>query len=114
MDVKMVDRLTAILSIVDHKSVTILETLLFGNLGSNDHEVAEHLLVTIFSMDELTETISVLWNDQEVSLGNWSNISEGDALIVIIDLVAWDITGNDLVEEGDFLGLSCLSLSLFV
>ena len=111
---QVIDSLASILSVVDDKSVTIVsEAFLFGNLCASDHQMSEELSVGLCSFAQLAKTLTILRNDQEVSFGDWVDISECQADIIFIDNCSWDLLLNNLVEKCYLFRLCSLSFFLF-
>ena len=114
MDVQVVDSLASMLSVVDDKSITFLiEAFLFSNLCASDHQMSEKLSVGLCSFGHFAKTLTILWNDQEVSFGDWCNISECQADVILIDNCSWDLLLYNLVEKCYLFRLCSLSFFLF-
>ena len=47
---------------------------------------------------QLAETVSVLRDDQKVRFGNWGDISERQACVILVDDVCGDFFPHQLVE----------------
>ena len=114
VDVQMVDTLAAILSVVnDNPVASLVKSLLLGNLGDGDHQMAEHGGVGLVGLAQLGEALSVFWDHQKVGFANWSNVSESQADIVFVNDVCWDFLGNNLVKNCHFLWGCGLGFFLF-
>ena len=114
VNVEMVDTLTAVLTIVDDNTVASLETLLLGNLSRDHHAVAQKLLVFICGKDQLAKSLSVLGDDQEVSLGYRIDISESHDCVIFVNNCCWDLLGSNLIEDSNILSMCCLCKCLLV
>ena len=110
----MVDTLAAILSVVnDNPVASLVKSLLLGDLGDGDHQMAEHGGVGLIGLAQLGEALSVFWDHQKVGLANWGNISESQADIIFVNDVSWDFLGNNLVKNCHFLWGCSLGFFLF-
>ena len=115
MDVQVEDGLASVASLIDHCAVAGLsETLLCRNFGSYDHEVTKQLLVSILSLADARQAISVLWNDQKVLGSDRRDVTESQALVIFKDDVGRDLLPDDLVKNGVLLGNGGLSLLLLI
>ena len=77
VDVEMEDGLAALGTFVDDSTVAILtQSFASGHFGSNVHQVPKQVLMPLLRLTQLAETVSVLWDDQEVRVGYWGDISE--------------------------------------
>ena len=114
VNVKMVDALTSIFTIVDNKSKSLFESLLFGYFSSSNHHVSKKSGVSLLCKLQLSKTISVFRNDQEMSCSNCVDISESKAEIVFVNNCSWDFFSDNFVKDSNFFSSGSLSLGLFV
>ena len=54
----------------------------------------------LLRLAQLREAVPVLGDDQEVHRCLWIDVSEGQAAVVLIDDLSWDLLADDLVEDG--------------
>ena len=114
MDVEVVNCLTAMHAFVDDGSIARVGHALFScNLCAHDHEVSKECRVSVFSLADSSETVTVLGDDEEVLGGDRCDIVEGQALVVFIDDVSGDFLPDNFVEDGDFFWRSRLCQLLF-
>ena len=114
MDVQVVDALASVCSIVDNRAVpSFMQILLLGNFRANDHHVTKDCSVSFFSFWDSCKAISILRDHQEVSLCDWADIAECQALFVFVDYGCRDLLLDDFVEDCDFFCCCSLSLCLF-
>ena len=70
--------------------------------------------MTLLSFRKLAQSISIFRNDKKVSLCSRRDISEGQALVILINNGSWDIFSHNLVENGDLVIYSLLFVSCFL
>ena len=69
VDMQVIHTLAALLPIVDHRpEASLAQSFLPGNSRSNDHKVAQQLLVPVLGFRQLAQPVTILWNDQEMRL----------------------------------------------
>lgn len=72
MQVQVVDRLCAMLTIVDDHAIALLQAYFLGYLAAYKHQVTQQLGVAIFGKRKLRNWLAR--NDKEVSGCLWRNI----------------------------------------
>ena len=114
----MIDRLAALRSIIDHNTEPWLKLLcsrqdsslvknilfshcpqdkwmstgtLFSHKLSNIEQVAKLCLVSLSSIGQPGQAVSVFGDDKEVSGGLGADVAESQRLVVLIDDGGWDL-----------------------
>ena len=111
VDVEMVDRLSTVLAIVDHKSVAVSKSLLLGHLLGYQEKVSQELSVSLLRILDHGDPLA--GDHQEVDRSLGADVIEGHALVILMDKLGWDGAVKDLVKDGGALrptGLGLLSL----
>ena len=102
-------------TVINHCAVAILsEAFLPCDFLSDEHQMTEQSFVTLFCHAELTQTISVLGYDKEVGFCYGADVSEGQAICILVNDVRRDLFAHKLVENGVFFWLGCLCFDLLV
>ena len=115
MYVQMINALTPMATIVDDSTVAILtQSFASGHFGSNVHQVPKQVLMPLFRLAQLAETVSVLRNDQKVRFGNWGDIPKRQAGVVFVDDVCGDFFPHQLVKQGYLFSLGSLGFCLLI
>ena len=78
--VKISLSLTSVFAIVDNNSITVLETLLRGDLGGHYQEMADELSVLGRGLRDAGETLAVLRDHEEVHRGHRVDVSKRKCL----------------------------------
>ena len=113
MDMQMINALTPMATVVDDCPIPICtQAFPSGHLCRHKHQVAKQRFVSLLCLAQLTETVSILRNHQKVCLGDRSDISERQTLLVFVDDVRRDLLPHQLVEQGVLFSLGCLGFSL--
>ena len=113
VNMKVVHGLTSIFAIVYNQSKSVSEVLLFGKLCCRDHEMSKERIVPVFRELKLTEAISVLGNNQEMRFSHRCDVSKGQTIGILKDLVAGNCSTDNLVKESNLLWLGRLRFRLF-
>jgi len=97
----VVDGLTSFLAVVDHVP-TPLRTKLAPDLRCHEHEVTEAFLCLLaadllLSPGELRDL--ELGDDEDVRRSNRVDVAEGEALVILVDLVASDLSSSHLTKD---------------
>ena len=99
MNVQVVDALPSLLSDIGNQSVTIvLQALLPGHLGRNEHQLTHECLVSFVSGRHGHNGLG--WNDENVNRSLRLYVSEGNYILVFIDFVGRDFTVDDFLKDG--------------
>ena len=115
MDVQVVDALAAMTSIVDYSSEPVLsQAFLSCNLRSNDHEMTEQGLVPILSLMYLCQPVPVLRNDEKVRGSDRSNVTEGQASIILVEYVRRNLLPDEFIKDSILSWFGFLSFGLLV
>ena len=107
----MVDALASLHAVVDDDPEPLVQLLLLGDFLRGVQEVAEELLVTLLRLAELRQAAADLRDDQEVRFGLGRDVPERQAQVILVDDVARDLLGDDLIEDG---GLAAVGHALEV
>ena len=70
--------------------------------------------MSILRFANTTESVSVLWNNQEMNWGNWVDVSKSESYLIFIKNISGYLLANNSIKYGYFLGLGSLGLRLFV
>lgn len=101
MDVQMVNTLSTMRTIIDNQAETARhQAFLMGNLLSREHQMAQKFLLVLSRIAQTVEAILVLWNHQKVNRALRVDVAEGQANVILVDDVRWNLLRNQLVEEG--------------
>jgi len=115
VDVQVVDALAPMTTIVDNYPKAIfIKTLLPSNASSNEHQVAKQRFVTLLCLLKLTQPIPVFWDNKEVSLCHWRDVSESQAISILVNNVSRDFFARNLIKKRVNLWLGCLCFDLLV
>jgi len=98
VNVQPVHTLATLWAIIHDHAVSVREALLLGNLGDRNEKVAQSGLITIFCIAYSSE--GLFGEHQDVNRSNRVDIMESKHVIVLEDLLAGDLSLNDLGEDG--------------
>ena len=102
MDVQVVDALASLNAVVDDDPEPLVQLLLLRDLLRGVQEVAEELFVTLLRLAELRQAAADLGDDQKVGLCLGRDVPERQAQVILVDDVAGNLLGDDLIEDGGF------------
>jgi hypothetical protein len=91
---------TTVLSIIDDDAKAIFKVQVSCNLPGLEKEMTECCL--IFSGGFPNTWNGLAWNDQQVGGGLWVYVPEGDADVVLVLDLSWNLTGHDFLKESFF------------
>src|SRR5579872_546889 len=97
MHVQVVDGLSAFGTGADDEAVSLAESLLAGDLGGFEHEVAEEGVILADGFGHRSEVF--LRDDEDVGGRDRLNIVEGEHEVVFLHFFRRDAAGDELAEE---------------
>lgn len=98
VQVEVVNRLSPVSSIVDHYPKTIVKFLLSSYFVCSQQKMTKKRVILLCSIAEHRQPL--LGNHKDMSWCLRRDITEGQALVILIHNVSWDGLVNDLVEDG--------------
>lgn len=98
VEVEVVHRLSPISSVVDYNPKTIVKFLLSSYFVCSKQKMTKKRIILFCSITQHRQPL--LGNHKDVSWGLRRDITEGQALIILIHNVSWDGLVNDLVKDG--------------
>lgn len=93
------DSLPRMLTIINHQSVSLLQTLLLCNAGCSHHHLAQDDLVPILSAGDSSESVLVLGDDEDVGGRHGSDVAEGEDEVVLEDHLRGYFLADQFVED---------------
>jgi len=97
MQVQMRHRLASALLAVDNEPVAVANSQLHGQLGRDDVQMAEE--IPIFRFDVGMSRNDLAGDNQHMDRRLRVDIAKGQAAVVLIDDVRWDLLVDDLLED---------------
>jgi len=94
---KMLDRLAAVFTGVDHYTIALFKALLLGDLRCRPEKMAQQRTIAMQAIGHGAKVVP--GNNQHMHRSLRVDIGEGVALIVFIDGGGWDAPIDDLAEE---------------
>ena len=82
---------------VNHRP-PVIQTFLFGHLGGHQQEVPQQGAIGGLRFFEAGDVLA--WNYQQVNWGLRLNIGKGNAVLVFMDPLGWDLAAQDASEDG--------------
>ena len=103
MDVEMEHALATLGAFVDHGAVAMLgHTFLGGDFGDDDQQVTQECSMSVLSLANAGEPVTILWDDQEVLRCNGCDVLEREALLILKNDLSRDLLAHNLVKNGIF------------
>lgn len=87
------------LAVVYHKSVSVAQSFLLGDLCSSYQHLSQNDLVFFLSLGDPSKSVLILGNDDDVSGRNWCNIAEGEDELILVNHCAWNLFADEFVED---------------
>lgn len=97
MDMQVIDRLTTILSRIDHRAKTPSEPCGTGDFSRNPVEMAEELEVFLLRICDRGDVLA--WNDKDVHRRYRLDVSKCVAKFVLVDSFRGNTSFDNLAEK---------------
>jgi hypothetical protein len=93
----MIHGLSAIFACVDYDSITVGESLLFGDLFDGEKEMSQEGVICGFGISKFGDRL--FGDDQDMNGGLWVYVVKGKTEIVFVDDIGRNFFANDFAEN---------------
>jgi hypothetical protein len=87
------------LSIVNHQSVSLLQSLLLGHPRSSHQQLPQNGLVPVLSLGDAGQSVLMLRDDENVNRGNWGDVPEGKDELVLEHHLRRDLLSHQFIKD---------------
>ena len=97
MEVKVIDRLRPILTIVDGDAKAI-GALFLPHLLGDEHQMTQQFFLILSGISNLCQSIPDLGNDQKVDRGLGRNVRKGQTLVIFMELGRVPLAADNVIK----------------